>query len=142
MKHCVTCGSGTDALTLALKALNIGAGDAVFVPDFTFFASGETPALEGATPVFVDVEKETFNLSAESLRQAVEKVKEEGKLVPKAVIAVDLFGLPADYPKNPQDHRSVWNVSHRRRCAGIRRKNRREKSVQFRGHFRYFFFSG
>ena len=99
MKHCVTCGSGTDALTLALKALNIGAGDAVFVPDFTFFASGETPALEGATPVFVDVEKETFNLSAESLRQAVEKVKEEGKLVPKAVIAVDLFGLPADYPK-------------------------------------------
>ena len=65
VKHCVTCGSGTDALTLALKALNIGTGDSVFVPDFTFFASGETPALEGATPVFVDVEKETFNLSAE-----------------------------------------------------------------------------
>ena len=99
VKHCITCGSGTDALTLALKAMKIGAGDAVFVPDFTFFASGETPALEGAVPVFVDVEKETFNISAESLRQVVEKVKTEGKLIPKAVIAVDLFGLPADYPK-------------------------------------------
>ena len=74
------------ALTLALKAMKIGAGDAVFVPDFTFFASGETPALEEAVPVFVDVEKETFNISAESLRQAIEKVKTEGKLIPKACL--------------------------------------------------------
>ena len=99
VKHCITCGSGTDALTLALKALKVGADDAVFVPDFTFFASAETVALEGATPIFVDVEKETFNIRAESLRQAVDKVKAEGDLIPKAVIAVDLFGLPADYPK-------------------------------------------
>lgn len=99
VKHCITCGSGTDALTLALKALKVGADDAVFVPDFTFFASAETVALEGATPIFVDVEKETFNISAESLRQTVDKVKAEGDLIPKAVIAVDLFGLPADYPK-------------------------------------------
>ena len=77
VKHCVTCGSGTDALTLALKALNIGAGDAVFVPDFTFFASGETPALEGATPVFVDVKRKPLISARKSLRQAVEKVKEE-----------------------------------------------------------------
>ena len=99
VKHCITCGSGTDALTLALKALNIGSGDAVFVPDFTFFASGETPALEGATPIFVDVESDTFNISPESLQQTIEKVMEDGKLTPKAVISVDLFGLPADYPK-------------------------------------------
>lgn len=99
VEHCITCGNGTDALTLSLKALKIGAGDAVFVPDFTFFASAEIVALEDATPIFVDVEKETFNIRAESLRQAVEKVKTEGNLIPKAVIAVDLFGLPANYPK-------------------------------------------
>lgn len=98
VKHCVTCANGTDALSLALMAWNIGEGDAVFVPDFTFFASGETPAYEGAMPVFVDVEEDTFNISAESLEQAILQVKEEGKLVPKVIITVDLFGQPADYP--------------------------------------------
>ena len=97
VKHCLTCASGTDALTLALKALGIGPGDAVFVPDFTFFATAETVALEGATPVFVDVREETFNLDAEDLEQKVAATRKEGKLQPKAVIAVDLFGLPADY---------------------------------------------
>ncbi|MCI8375924.1 MAG: DegT/DnrJ/EryC1/StrS family aminotransferase [Lachnospiraceae bacterium] len=99
VKHCITCANGTDALTLALMVWNIGKGDAVFVPDFTFFASGETPAYEGATPVFVDVEKDTFNISPVSLEQAIVKVKEEGTLIPRAIVAVDLFGQPANYPK-------------------------------------------
>lgn len=98
VKHCITCANGTDALSLALMTWNIGEGDAVFVPDFTFFASGETPAYEGAMPVFVDVEEDTFNISAESLEQSILQVKEEGKLVPKVIITVDLFGQPADYP--------------------------------------------
>lgn len=96
-KHCITCGNGTDALILALMAWGIGKGDAVFVPDFTFFASGEAPACVGAVPVFVDVDKRTFNLSPASLRDAIEKTIQNGRLTPKAVIAVDLFGQPADY---------------------------------------------
>lgn len=99
VKHCITCGNGTDALTLALMAWNIGFGDAVFVPDFTFFASGETPAYAGATPVFVDVEEDTFNISAESLEEAVLQVKKEGELRPRVIVAVDLFGQPANYPQ-------------------------------------------
>lgn len=99
VKHCITCANGTDALTLALMAWNVGEGDAVFVPDFTFFASGECPALEGATPVFVDVRKDTYNIDTEKLEKEVEKVLAEGKLTPKAVVAVDLFGQPAEYDK-------------------------------------------
>lgn len=97
VKHCLTCANGTDALTLALKAWGIGPGDAVFVPDFTFFASAEVAALEGATPVFVDVLEETFNLDADDLERAVKEVLAEGRLRPRVVVAVDLFGLPADY---------------------------------------------
>lgn len=98
-KHCISCGNGTDALSLALMVWNVGEGDAVFIPDFTFFASGETPAYRGAAPIFVDVEKDTFNMSSVSLEHAVVKVKEEGKLNPKVIIAVDLFGQPANYPE-------------------------------------------
>lgn len=98
VKHCLTCASGTDALTLALKALGIGPGDAVFVPDFTFFATAEVVALEGATPVFVDVREDTFNMDAVDLERAVVTTLTEGRWKPKAVIAVDLYGLPADYP--------------------------------------------
>lgn len=97
VKHCVTCGNGTDALTMAMMAWGIGKGDAVFVPDFTFFSSGEIVSHAGAIPVFVDVDLDTFNISVEALEQAVEKVIAEGKLAPKAVVAVDLFGLPADF---------------------------------------------
>ena len=97
VKHCITCGNGTDALSLALMTWDIGPGDAVFVPDFTFFSSAEVVAFEGATPVFVDVDKRTFNMSAESLELAIQAVVKEGKLIPKAVIPVDLFGQPADY---------------------------------------------
>lgn len=96
-KHCITCANGTDALTLALMAWGIGEGDAVFVPDFTFFASAEVVAYEGAVPVFVDVEENTFNISPRSLELAVQAVLAEGKWRPKAVIAVDLFGQPADF---------------------------------------------
>ena len=99
VKHCITCGNGTDALELALAAWNVGEGDAVFVPDFTFFASGEAPANRGAVPVFVDVDRETFNISPEALEEAVKKVICDGQLKPKAVVAVDLFGQPADYGK-------------------------------------------
>ncbi len=98
VKHCLTCANGTDALTLALKAWGVGPGDAVFVPDFTFFASAEVVALEGATPIFVDVDDVTFNIDAESLENAVRQTSKEGKLTPKVVVAVDLFGLPANYP--------------------------------------------
>ena len=98
VKHCITCANGTDALQLALMAWGIGPGDAVFVPDFTFFASGEAPALLGATPVFVDVDKTTFNLDPGKLDEAVNFVEKETGFTPKAVIAVDLFGLCADYP--------------------------------------------
>ena len=97
VKHCLSCANGTDALTLALKAWSIGPGDAVFVPDFTFFSSAEVVPLEGATPVFVDVCEETFNIDAADLQRAVEQVLAEGRLCPKVVVAVDLFGLPADY---------------------------------------------
>ncbi len=97
VKHCISCANGTDALTLALKAWGIGAGDAVFVPDFTFFASAEVVSLEGATPVFVDIDEDTFNIDVKSLEKAIETTLQEGKLTPKVIITVDLFGLPADY---------------------------------------------
>lgn len=98
VKHCITCGNGTDAITIAMRAWGIGKGDAVFVPDFTFFSSGECPADEGATPIYVDVDERTYNLDAVKLEEAVKKVIAEGKHKAKAVVAVDLFGLPADYP--------------------------------------------
>lgn len=98
VKHCVSCGNGTDALTIALKVLGVGAGDAVFVPDFTFFASAEVISLEGAHPVFVDVEEESFNICAADLEAKVQQTIAQGQYTPKAVIAVDLFGLPANYP--------------------------------------------
>ncbi|MEY8480584.1 DegT/DnrJ/EryC1/StrS aminotransferase family protein [Lachnospiraceae bacterium 48-21] len=97
VKHCITCGNGTDAISLALAAWGIGAGDAVFVPDFTFFSSGESPAGRGAVPIFVDVDARTFNLNPVKLEETVLAVKKEGKYTPKAVVAVDLFGLCADY---------------------------------------------
>jgi dTDP-4-amino-4,6-dideoxygalactose transaminase len=97
VKHSLTCANGTDALTLALKAWGIGPGDAVFVPDFTFFSSAEVVPLEGAEPVFVDVYEDTFNIDAADLERAVQAVLAEGRLRPRVVVTVDLFGLPADY---------------------------------------------
>jgi dTDP-4-amino-4,6-dideoxygalactose transaminase len=95
-KHALSCSSGTDALILALMAKGIGRGDAVFCPTFTFCATAESVALVGATPVFVDVHADTFNLDVASLKSAVATAKAKG-LKPKVVIPVDLFGLPADH---------------------------------------------
>jgi len=102
-EHAVSCESGTDALLLPLMAWKIGLNgggrkDAVFVPSFTFASTAEMVALVGATPVFVDVRSDTFNMDPSRLRQAVEEVKAKGELTPRAVIAVDLFGQIADYP--------------------------------------------
>ncbi len=97
VKHCITCANGTDAITLALKVWGIGEGDAVFVPDFTFFSSGECPAGEGATCIFVDVDAKTYNMDPVKLEESICKVIQKGKYAPKAVIAVDLFGQPAEY---------------------------------------------
>jgi dTDP-4-amino-4,6-dideoxygalactose transaminase len=97
VKHCITCGNGTDALLLALMAWNVGAGDIVFVPDFTFFSSAEVIATVGAAPVFVDVDYDTFNMDAESLKRAIAAVDEKDRHRMKAVISVDLFGQPANY---------------------------------------------
>ena len=97
VKHCITCANGTDALQLVLQAWGIGEGDAVFVPDFTFFASGEVVSFLNATPVFYDIDKDTFNGDVKSLEAAIEAVKAEGELRPKVIITVDLFGQPADY---------------------------------------------
>jgi dTDP-4-amino-4,6-dideoxygalactose transaminase len=94
----LSCGSGTEALVLPLMAWGIGPGDAVFCPSFTFAATAEVMPLVGASPVFVDVDPDTYNMDPESLQAAIEAVKREGKLTPRAVIAVDLFGQPADYP--------------------------------------------
>ena len=97
VKHCITCANGTDALKLAEMACGIGKGHAVFVPDFTFFSTAETVADLGATNIFVDVDMDTFNICPKALEAAIEKVIAEGKLIPKAIVAVDLFGQPADY---------------------------------------------
>lgn len=96
-KHCVTCANGTDALQLALMVWDIGEGDAVFVPDFTFFSSGEIVSAVNAVPVFVDIEPDTYNIDCDSLEALIQKVIQEGRLQPKAIVAVDLFGQPADY---------------------------------------------
>ena len=96
-KHCVACNSGTDALLLALKAWDVKEGDAVFVPSFTFFASAEVIAMQGATPVFVDVDRDTFNICVVDLERKIEQTLKAGKLKPRVIIAVDLFGLPADF---------------------------------------------
>ena len=108
-KHAVGCASGTDALIMALMALEIGPGDAVFTTPFTFVATAEVISLLGATPVFVDIDSATFNIDPAKLEQAIEAVEKNdpalhplpgaagGKFRPRAVIPVDLFGLPADY---------------------------------------------
>lgn len=97
-RHCISCASGTDALTLALKAWGVRQGDAVFVPDFTFSASVEAVLSEGATPVFVDVDRDTFNIDPTDLENKIGATIRKGDLTPKVIIAVDLFGLPANYP--------------------------------------------
>jgi dTDP-4-amino-4,6-dideoxygalactose transaminase len=99
VKHAITCANGTDALTLCMMTLDIKPGDAVFCPTFTFFATAEVIAFSGATPVFVDSNERTFNICPNDLEKRIKQTIAEGKLNLKAIIAVDLFGLPANYPK-------------------------------------------
>ncbi|MBO5472310.1 MAG: DegT/DnrJ/EryC1/StrS family aminotransferase [Lachnospiraceae bacterium] len=99
VKHCVACANGTDALQLALMAWEVTAGDAVFVPDFTFFSSGEVVPLVGAVPVFVDIDADTYNIDCESLEKAIEYVIHHTDLRPRVIVAVNLFGQPADFNK-------------------------------------------
>ena len=96
-KYALACSSGTDALLMALMALDIKEGDAVFTTPFTFFATPETIALVGATPVFSDIQEDTYNMDPVLLEKAIQKVIAEGKLTPKAIMPVDLFGQVADY---------------------------------------------
>lgn len=96
-KHVIACANGTDALLMPLMAYGIGPGDAVFCPSFTFAATAEVVALAGAEPVFVEIDADTYNMDPRSLTAAIDHIKAEGRLTPKAVIPVDLFGLAADY---------------------------------------------
>lgn len=97
VKHCISCANGTDALQIPLMAWEIGPGDAVFLPSFTFYATAEVVSLVGATPIFIDVEEENFNIDVNKLEIAICNVLNENKLTPRVIIPVDLFGLPANY---------------------------------------------
>ncbi|NQZ26147.1 MAG: DegT/DnrJ/EryC1/StrS family aminotransferase [Colwellia sp.] len=99
VKHAITCANGTDALQLTMMAFDVKQGDAIFCPTFTFFATAEAPAFFGATPIFVDSDSATFNICPVDLEKRIQAVIAEGKLTPKAIIAVDLFGLLANYPE-------------------------------------------
>lgn len=99
VKYCVTVANGTDALQMALMLWDIGPGDAVFLPSFTFNSTAEVIGAVKATPVFTDIDPKTFNLDTKSLREAILRVRSEGKLKPKVIIAVDLFGQAANYPE-------------------------------------------
>lgn len=96
-KYCVACANGTDALVLALKVFNVGQGDAVFTADFTYIASASCAELVGATSVFADIDGKTFNIDPVSLEKQIQKTLKDGKLKPKAIVAVDLFGQPANF---------------------------------------------
>jgi len=97
-RHCVSVSSGTDALQIALMAEGIGRGDAVFLPAFTYTATAEVPLVLGATPVFVDVDPHTFQIDPGHLTQRIAEIRAAGVLRPRAIIGVDLFGQPADWP--------------------------------------------
>src|SRR5947209_16656828 len=98
-RHCVTVSSGTDALQIAMMAEEIGRGDAVFLPAFTYTATAEVPLVLGATPVFVDVDPRTFQIDSAHLQERIAGVRAAGRLRPRALIGVDLFGQPADWPE-------------------------------------------
>lgn len=98
-KHCISCANGTDALQLALMAWDVGPGDVVFTSDFTYFASAGSASILGATIELVDIDPRTFNMCPDALERAIQRVLAEGKLNPKVIVPVDLFGLPADYDR-------------------------------------------
>jgi dTDP-4-amino-4,6-dideoxygalactose transaminase len=125
--HCVAVASGTEALRLPMMAEGIGPGDAVFMPAFTFTATAEVPVAQGAEPVFVDVSEATYNIDLASLSAAIEAVRREGRLRPRAVVPVDLFGLPADYDGLSELCRrhNLLLIADAAQSLGARRGNRR-----------------
>lgn len=130
VKHALGCANGTDALQLALMALNVQAGDAVFCPTFTFAATAEIVPLFGATPVFVDVQEDSFNIDPASLDRAIAEARAQG-LKPVGVIPVDLFGLPADYDaiEAIAAREGLWIVGDSAQGYGALYKGRRTGSI-------------
>jgi dTDP-4-amino-4,6-dideoxygalactose transaminase len=124
--HTLSCSSGTDALLMVLMAKGIGPGDAVLCPAFTFTATPEVIALLGATPVFVDVEPDSFNLDVSKLSEGLQTAKEAG-LTPKVVVAVDLFGQPADYDAVEQfaSENGLWVLADAAQSFGASYKTRK-----------------
>jgi dTDP-4-amino-4,6-dideoxygalactose transaminase len=125
VEHVVACGNGTDALLMPLMAYGIGRGDAVFVPSFTFAATAEVVALAGAEPVFVDVDPDTYNMDAAQLEAAIAEIRAEGRLTPKAIIPVDLFGLAADYSPiaSLADREGLLTIEDAAQAIGGEREN-------------------
>lgn len=126
VKHCISCASGTDALMMVLMAKGIGPGDAVFCPSFTFAATAEVIALLGASPIFVDVREDDFNIDPQSLAAAI-PVAEAAGLTPRGIIAVDLFGQPADYRSLQPlaDAHGLWILADAAQSFGASYDNRR-----------------
>ncbi len=130
VKHSISCSDGTDALMLGLMAIGVGPGDAVFVPSFTFASTAEVVALVGATPIFIDVLPETYNISVESLNQGI-KLSTTLGLKPTCIIPVDLFGQPADYDSIKviaREHK-LWIIADGAQAFGAYYKNQRVGSI-------------
>lgn len=130
VRHALACANGTDALQLAAMALGLGQGDAVFCPTFTFAATAEIVPLFGATPVFVDVEEDSFNICPDSLERAIGEARTKG-LKPVGVIPVDLFGLPADYNRIEAiaEREGLWIIADSAQGYGATYKGRRTGSI-------------
>lgn len=131
VKHCVTCASGTDALIMPLMAYDIGPGDAVFTTPFTFISTAEVVTLLGATPVFVDIDPQSYNINPAKLHDVIKTVISEGKLKPKGIIPVDLFGQPADYDEIEQIAREfdLFVIEDAAQAFGATYKNKRACSM-------------
>jgi len=130
VKHAITCANGTDALSLGLMAKNVGPGDAVFVPSFTFAATAEVVALVGATPVFIDSLPDTYNIDPASLEQGIQRAKKLG-LKPVGIIPVDLFGQPADYDaiQSIADSHHLWVIADAAQSFGAAYKDRQVGNI-------------
>jgi dTDP-4-amino-4,6-dideoxygalactose transaminase len=129
--HAISCSSGTDAIFMPLLAYEVGPGDAVFVPSFTFTATAEAILLAGASPVFVDIEADSFNIDLADLTKKISETRAGGKLTPKAILAVDLFGLPADWNGlNPLAEREgLYLISDAAQSFGGAYRNKRVGSL-------------
>lgn len=130
VKHAISCANGTDALGLGLMAQNVGIGDAVFVPSFTFAATAEVVAWMGATPVFIDSKEDTYNICPKSLEQGINHAKKIG-LKPVGIIPVDLFGQPADYDsiQTIAEEHNLWVVADGAQSFGASYKGRKVGNI-------------